>query len=167
MLFFATPSFRLPSHWVFRGVHQYKTAELWLDLLPDWTDDALSRALQQTPNHKSLSKRLKEKFHLSAVKLSLIQELHHQQPSLPVSTLLKALPIKLTSTRPIAEAISSAGGVKAQAFDKQLMLKRYPGVFCAGEMLDWDAPTGGYLLTACLATGKWAANGVDQWLRTR
>jgi predicted flavoprotein YhiN len=72
----------------------------------------------------------------------------------------KALPIKLGSTRPIDEAISTAGGVRFDAMTRGLMLNQIPGVFCAGEMLDWEAPTGGYLLTTCLASGKRAAEGV-------
>ena len=79
---------------------------------------------------------------------------------------LKALPITLRAPRPIDEAISSAGGVAFDALDDGLMLRRLPGVFCAGEMLDWEAPTGGYLLTACLATGRAAGQGVLRWLAT-
>jgi hypothetical protein len=75
------------------------------------------------------------------------------------------LPIDLRAPRPIDEAISSAGGVGAQAVNEHLMLQRVPGVFCAGEMLDWEAPTGGYLLTACFATGRWAGAGAVRWLR--
>jgi predicted flavoprotein YhiN len=70
-------------------------------------------------------------------------------------------------TRPLDEAISTAGGVRFEALDAHGMLRALPGVFCAGEMLDWEAPTGGYLLTACLATGRTAAQGVLQWLATR
>src|SRR5690606_40331613 len=80
---------------------------------------------------------------------------------------IKALPLKLRAPRPIDEAISSAGGVPFEALDEQLMLKVLPGVFCAGEMLDWEAPTGGYLLTACFATGRAAGVGALDWLRSR
>jgi predicted flavoprotein YhiN len=80
---------------------------------------------------------------------------------------LKGLPIPLVRTRPLDEAISTAGGVRFRALDAHGMLRALPGVFCAGEMLDWEAPTGGYLLTACLATGRAAAQGVLQWLATR
>ena len=76
------------------------------------------------------------------------------------------MPITLTATRPLAEAISSAGGVKFSAVNNQLMLNDLPGVFCAGEMLDWEAPTGGYLLTACFATGLCAGRGVLNWLNS-
>ena len=74
------------------------------------------------------------------------------------------LPLRLTATRPLDEAISSAGGVRFDALDAGLMLDALPGVFCAGEMLDWEAPTGGYLLTACFASGRAAAHGVLAWL---
>jgi len=82
-----------------------------------------------------------------------------------LATALKALPITLTATRPLDEAISSAGGVQFEAMNAHLMLQAVPGVFCAGEMLDWEAPTGGYLLTACLASGAHAAQGVLQFLQ--
>ena len=80
---------------------------------------------------------------------------------------IKALPIRLVAARPVAEAISSAGGVMVSALDQRLMLNALPGVFCAGEMLDWEAPTGGYLLTACFATGREAARGVLDWLEDK
>ncbi len=77
---------------------------------------------------------------------------------------LKAIPVTVTATTPIDEAISTAGGVPFEALDENLMLRQLPGVFCAGEMLDWEAPTGGYLLTACFATGRQAGQGVIRWL---
>ena len=78
---------------------------------------------------------------------------------------IKALPLRLVGPRPLDEAISSAGGVRFAAVDAGLMLRARPGVFCAGEMLDWEAPTGGYLLTACFASGRAAGHGVLHWLR--
>jgi predicted flavoprotein YhiN len=78
---------------------------------------------------------------------------------------IKALPLVLLRPRPIAEAISSAGGVRFAALDEALMIKNLPGVFCAGEMIDWEAPTGGYLLNACMASGRVAAAGAVRWLR--
>src|SRR5690606_2596839 len=77
---------------------------------------------------------------------------------------IKKLPVRLTGTSPLDEAISSAGGVCRDALDDQLMLRQLPGVFCAGEMLDWEAPTGGYLLTGYFASGRHAAQGVMNWL---
>ena len=81
-----------------------------------------------------------------------------------LARIIKSLPLRVKSTRPLAEAISSAGGVRFDSVDSGLMLKQCPGVFCAGEMLDWEAPTGGYLLTACFASGVAAAEGVISWL---
>jgi len=78
---------------------------------------------------------------------------------------IKALPLKLLAARPLAEAISSAGGVAFEALDERLMIWSLPGVFCAGEMLDWEAPTGGYLLTACFASGRAAGLGAVRWLQ--
>ncbi|HEV7820276.1 MAG TPA: NAD(P)/FAD-dependent oxidoreductase, partial [Burkholderiales bacterium] len=78
---------------------------------------------------------------------------------------MKALPLKLIKPRPLVESISTAGGVRFDALNERLMLRSLPGVFCAGEMLDWEAPTGGYLLNACLATGRAAGSGALEWLR--
>ncbi|HSQ72760.1 MAG TPA: NAD(P)/FAD-dependent oxidoreductase, partial [Rubrivivax sp.] len=106
-------------------------------------------------------------LHLSGVKAGLLWELVPKEvQSQPerFAALIKALPIRVTAPRPIAEAISSAGGVRFEALDEGLMLRTLPGVFCAGEMLDWEAPTGGYLLTACFATGRAAGQGVARWL---
>jgi hypothetical protein len=82
-----------------------------------------------------------------------------------VARALKSWPVRVVAARPIAEAISTAGGVQLDALDEHLMLRAHPGVFCAGEMLDWEAPTGGYLLTACLASGAVAAQGILHYLR--
>jgi predicted flavoprotein YhiN len=84
-----------------------------------------------------------------------------------LATSMKHLPITLVATRPIDEAISTAGGVLFEVIDRNLMLEQLPGVFCAGEMLDWEAPTGGYLLTACLASGRAAGGGVLRWLEQK
>ena len=79
---------------------------------------------------------------------------------------IKRLPVRLLAPRPLAEAISTAGGVRFESLDRRLMCRALPGVFCAGEMLDWEAPTGGYLLTACFATGRAAGAGAIEWLRS-
>ncbi|MGZ5232804.1 MAG: NAD(P)/FAD-dependent oxidoreductase, partial [Burkholderiales bacterium] len=84
-----------------------------------------------------------------------------------LASAMKALPLRLVRPRPLAEAISTAGGVAFELMDKNLMLRSLPGVFCAGEMLDWEAPTGGYLLNACLATGRTAGAGALEWLSSR
>lgn len=81
-----------------------------------------------------------------------------------LASMIKALPIPVLDARPIAEAISSAGGIRWTSIDEGFMLKALPGTFVAGEMIDWEAPTGGYLLTACLATGRAAARGIEAWL---
>ncbi len=103
---------------------------------------------------------------LDGVKAALLRELAARRrlhrPGAAGRQRIKALPLTLVKTRPLDEAISSAGGVKFEAMDEHLMLTRLPGVFCAGEMLDWEAPTGGYLLTACFASGRAAGNG-DVW----
>ena len=105
---------------------------------------------------------------LQGVKVGLLREFVPAQDFADASRLvsaIKALPLKLVAPRPLAEAISTAGGVAFEALDEQLMLKAMPGVFCAGEMLDWEAPTGGYLLTACFATGRAAGLGALRWLQ--
>ena len=101
------------------------------------------------------------------MKMGLLNELLDKETlhdPVRLAGLIKALPLKLLRTRPIDEAISSAGGVAFEALDEHLMLRNLPGVFCAGEMLDWEAPTGGYLLTACFATGRAAGQGARAWL---
>ncbi|MCY1233188.1 flavoprotein [compost metagenome] len=101
------------------------------------------------------------------MKASLLRELAPAAARMAppdLAALIKALPIPLLRPRPITEAISSAGGVQWDAIDESYMLKALPGTFVAGEMIDWEAPTGGYLLTACLATGRAAARGIDRWL---
>src|SRR5690606_5179473 len=106
---------------------------------------------------------------LKGTKLALLRECLPREQFGNVNEMAKAikrLPICLTGTQPIEEAISTAGGVAFESVDETLMLQAMPGVFCAGEMLDWDAPTGGYLLTACLASGRVAAGGVLQWLKS-
>ena len=103
---------------------------------------------------------------LDGVKAALLRECvqpaDHADPAVLASR-IKRVPIRLRAPRPLAEAISSAGGVRFDALDERLMLVRLPGVFCAGEMIDWEAPTGGYLLTASFATGRAAAMGAVEW----
>lgn len=144
-------------------------AELTLDLAPDHTQTQLQQALSQPRNGQSLSNLLRKKAGLDGVKVALLHECLDKEvianPAL-LAAGIKALPIILTQTRPLDEAISSAGGVCRSALDSYLMLKALPGTFCAGEMLDWEAPTGGYLLTACFASGRRAAEGVLAWLAT-
>ncbi len=139
-----------------------------LDLLPDRSLDFVQAAVAHPKGTRSLSSHLKSRLGLAGIKTALLYELLDtatlNHPAL-LAQAIKALPVALRQTRPLDEAISSAGGVALEALDPGLMLKACPGVFCAGEMLDWEAPTGGYLLTASLASGAWAAQGVAEWLR--
>lgn len=145
---------------------QYGSAMIYLDLLPDLTVEQLARKL--TISGKQSLSNVWRKAGLDAAKTGLVRELVNkqlwQQP-LALAALIKALPIPIKSFRPIDEAISTAGGIVLSDLDENLMLKQKVGVFCCGEMLDWDAPTGGYLLTACLATGMQAGKGVLRWLQ--
>jgi predicted flavoprotein YhiN len=113
---------------------------------------------------------LKSRLGLEGIKAGILHEClskeDYAQPA-RLAAAIKALPIMLTATRPIDEAISSAGGVTLEALDDALMVSAVPGVFCAGEMLDWEAPTGGYLLTACLASGRKAGQGVVNYLKAK
>ena len=143
------------------------SATFYLDLLPNHDHAHIAAALQTKPANKTLGNFLKSRFKLDGVKTALLFETldkaHWQNIPLLAST-LKAIPLTVTATTPIDEAISTAGGVPFAALDNNLMLRQLPGVFCAGEMLDWEAPTGGYLLTACFASGREAGEGVIRWL---
>ena len=142
-------------------------AALVLDLVPGRTVDRLTRDLAKLDPKASLSTRLRKGAGLDGAKAALLRELlppdECKDPE-GLASAIKALPIPVLRPRPIAEAISSAGGIQWDSFDENYMLKALPGVFAAGEMLDWEAPTGGYLLTACLATGRKAAVGLAAWL---
>ncbi|WP_020393860.1 TIGR03862 family flavoprotein [Thiolinea disciformis] len=145
-------------------------ASFYLDLLPQQNLADLERLLANRPKQKSLGNFLKSRLHLDATKSALFFEClpRHEPPSArQIAHLLKALPITLTATTPIDEAISTAGGVSFAAVDEHLMLKALSGVFCAGEMLDWEAPTGGYLLTAVLATGRKAGQGALAFIQNQ
>ena len=140
------------------------SATLQLDLLPD-SDTPLFKRPQ---GKKSFSSYLKRETGLSGAKANLLREVLPPESLADlglVAATIKSLPLTLLSPRPIDEAISSAGGVSFDALNKKLMSKTLPGVFCAGEMLDWEAPTGGYLLTACFATGKAAGDGLAKWIK--
>lgn len=128
-------------------------ARLILDLLPDWSAEAVAERLANAPAKASRATVLRKAFKLDAAKRALLNEWARD---LPLAQALKALPAPVLTPRPMDEAISTAGGVRFDALTPDLELKSRPGVFCAGEMLDWEAPTGGYLITGCLATGRWA-----------
>ena len=143
------------------------SAQVWLDLLPDRSVDNLTAALARPRGSRSMAKHLQSQLGLTGVKAALLRELAKPDVFAEPSRLaqaIKALPITLVRTRPLDEAISSAGGVRLEAVSPDLMLQHKPGVFCAGEMLDWEAPTGGYLLTACFASGLRAGQAAAAWL---
>ncbi len=138
-----------------------------LDLLPDRDEAFVQREVAHPRGSRSLSSHLKGRLGLDGIKMSLLHErLSREEIHAPerLAQAIKALPVTLSAPRPIDEAISSAGGVDWAAMDERLMLRARPGVFCAGEMLDWEAPTGGYLLTATMATGRAAGEGAARWL---
>jgi len=143
------------------------TAVFELDLLPLRSLDWVAKELAHPRGPRSLSTHLKTRLGLAGVKAGLLWETVSKdvQADAPrFAAMIKALPIRVTAPRPIAEAISTAGGVRFETLDDSLMLRALPGVFCAGEMLDWEAPTGGYLLTACFSTGRAAGLGAARWL---
>ncbi|MCP5278385.1 MAG: TIGR03862 family flavoprotein [Thiobacillus sp.] len=142
-------------------------AVIHLDLMPDWTRERLETEIARPRGARSLSSHLQSRLGLKGLKAGLLREVlsaEALQDAGRLAETLKALPLTLTAPRPLEEAISSAGGVDFADLDANLMLKALPGVFCAGEMLDWEAPTGGYLLTACFASARRAAQGVLAWL---
>jgi uncharacterized flavoprotein (TIGR03862 family) len=144
------------------------SATIELDLMPDWTAARVLAEVAWPRGSRSLSSHLQSRLDLKGVKVGLLRErLTPEQMIEPakLAATIKALPIQLLAPRPLDEAISSAGGVDFAALDAGLMLRDRPGVFCAGEMLDWEAPTGGYLLTACFASGVVAGRGCLDWLR--
>ena len=143
------------------------TAELLLDLTPDRDAKQLLSALRKPRGKLSVSQHLRRTLGLPPVKIGLLRETLDEAALRDPERLapaVKVLPLRLTATRPLDEAISSAGGVDFEELDANLMLRQLPGVFCAGEMLDWEAPTGGYLLTASLATGRAAGLGAAVWM---
>lgn len=142
-------------------------AVLVLDLAPGKSLERLTAELVRPRGKDSLSNHLRRRVGIEGLKAGLLREcLDEEALHDPVRLALgiKALPLPIQKPRPMDEAISTAGGVPFGELDENLMLKACPGVFCAGEMIDWEAPTGGYLLTACFATGRWAGEGVAKWL---
>ena len=144
-------------------------AVLYLDLAPGKSLERVRAEVTHPRGSRSLSSHLKSHVGISGVKAGLLREVLGAEgyaDPVRLAAAIKALPLKLVAPRPLDEAISTAGGVHFEALDERLMLRELPGVFCAGEMLDWEAPTGGYLLTACFASGRAAGLGVRAWLRT-
>jgi uncharacterized flavoprotein (TIGR03862 family) len=144
--------------------------EIRIDLAPGRDAQRLARDLAHPRGSRSLSEHLRRHAGIDGVKAGLLYEVLSKaqlQDSARVAATLKSLPLTLVRPRPIDEAISSAGGVRFEALDEHLMLRNLPGVFCAGEMIDWEAPTGGYLLSACFASGRISGAGAAQWLSMR
>ncbi len=144
-------------------------ATLHLDLLPTRSAEQVAAEVAHPRGARSLSSHLKSRLAIDGIKMGLLHELLPKsvlaQPA-QLAAAIKNLPLTLSAPRPIAEAISSAGGIRFDALDPGLMLRELPGLFCAGEMLDWEAPTGGYLLTACLASGRGAGAAAARWCAT-
>lgn len=149
------------------GINHSGQSSLLMDLLPLQSEEQVIKKLRHIKPKESFSKYLKRTLNITGVKTALLHESFPKDAFQTPETLarcLKAMPVHFYKTKPIEEVISSAGGVCESSVNDMLMLKAMPGVFCAGEMLDWEAPTGGYLLTACFATGHWAAQGVNKFL---
>jgi uncharacterized flavoprotein (TIGR03862 family) len=155
------------SAWLRDALETGGQAVITLDLAPNQTAEQLSARLSRPRRSRSLSSHLEKTVGLRGVRAGLLREFvpkSELEDSMHLAAAIKSLQIPLLSARPLDEAISSAGGVSFESLDEHLMLRLLPGVFCAGEMLDWEAPTGGYLLTACYATGRAAAQGLLAWL---
>lgn len=145
-------------------------AVIHLDLLPGREPRRVLEEIAYPRGAKSRSTHLQSRLGIKGVKAGLLHEAVPKEDFADparLATALKALPLRLVAPRPIDEAISTAGGVAFEALDAQLMIRSLPGVFCAGEMLDWEAPTGGYLLTACFASGRTAGAGALAWLGSK
>jgi uncharacterized flavoprotein (TIGR03862 family) len=145
-------------------------AVILLDLSPDRSHEWLVEKLSKPRGSRSMSSHLEKTVGLKGVKVGLLHEFVPKEDftsgesAEKLASFIKQMPIPLIAPRPLDEAISSAGGVAFESLDENLMLRSLPGVFCAGEMLDWEAPTGGYLLTACFASGRAAGLGMLKWL---
>ena len=143
-----------------------KGEDLILDLLPDWDNDKILKLLTIPWGKSSSSNILRKRLKLEPIKQAILREFAmdvFKEPALLTKS-IKSLKIPLNGTGPIKTAISTSGGVKMGSIDENFMLRSRPGVFCAGEMLDWDAPTGGYLITTCLATGRMAGKRAVQFI---
>ena len=138
-----------------------------LDLAPDREAPRLIHDLSRPRGKRTMATHLQRQAHIEGVKAGLLREVVSKEDFADPAHLavaIKSLPLRLVAPRPLEEAISTAGGVPFEALDERLMIRTLPGIFCAGEMLDWEAPTGGYLLSACFATGRAAGAGAVAWL---
>jgi hypothetical protein len=156
------------SRWIRRALAKVSPATVYLDLAPDLSTEKLAQVLAKPSRGKTIASVLKSRLGIHGVRAALLRECApataFQEP-LGLVAFIKRLPLKIEQPRPIDEAISSAGGVTVNAVNEHLMLRRLSGVFCAGEMLDWEAPTGGYLFTASFSTGYTAASGIITYLQ--
>ena len=152
------------------AIERHGSATLTLDLAPDRPLERLERDLAKPRGSRSLSEHLRRQAGIAGVKAALLYEALDKaqlQDHAALARAIKRFDVRLKNPRPLAEAISSAGGVRLEAMNEELALKALPGTFCAGEMLDWEAPTGGYLLTACFASGRRAGRGAAAWAKAR
>ena len=152
------------------AIERHGFATLTLDLAPDRPLERLERDLAKPRGSRSLSEHLRRQAGIAGVKAALLYEALDKaqlQDHAALARAIKRFDVRLKNPRPLAEAISSAGGVRLEAMNEELALKALPGTFCAGEMLDWEAPTGGYLLTACFASGRRAGRGAAAWAKAR
>jgi uncharacterized flavoprotein (TIGR03862 family) len=154
------------------AIERHGDTTVMIDLMPDTSAAKLTGRLSAPRGKQSLSNFLRKATHLSQAALALVREAAlaknlslSSMKAEDLTALIKAAPVRLTGVQPITTAISTAGGISFAELDEGFMLKRYPGIFVAGEMLDWDAPTGGYLLQASFATGIAAARGAINWLK--
>jgi predicted flavoprotein YhiN len=158
------------------------SCSICIDLLPDWSTEKIAARLAAGPGKESLSNFFRKRLGLAKAAFALLREASRgtsreaasvgdesaalRDPA-RAAALIKAVPVMLNRPRPIAEAISSAGGLILDECDDNLMLKKMPGVFCAGEMLSWESPTGGFLLQGCFSTAYRAASGCADWLAAK
>jgi uncharacterized flavoprotein (TIGR03862 family) len=145
-------------------------ATLRLDLAPDRDIPRLTHDLSRPRGKRTMATHLERQAHLAGVKAGLLREVVSKEDFTDPARLaeaIKSLPLRLIAPRPLEEAISTAGGIPFEALDERLMIRAQPGLFCAGEMLDWEAPTGGYLLTACFSMGRVAGTGAAAWLMAK
>ena len=143
---------------------------IYLDLMPGKDESQVIKEIAHPRGSRSMASHLQSRLGIKGVKSGLLRELlpaHSFSDPARLGSAIKALPLRLIAPRPLNEAISSAGGVVFEDLDDRLMIRSLPGVFCVGEMLDWEAPTGGYLLTACFASGRVAGLGARAWLESR
>ncbi len=160
------------SSFLRREITANGVATLFVDLRPDLSAEELTKRLEVSRGKQSFSNFLRKTLNLPPVAIALLQEWAaknnarlQELPAEELAALVRQLPLSLSAIAPIERAISSAGGIRFEEIDEHFMLRKRPGIFAAGEMLDWEAPTGGYLLQACFATGVAAGRGVVRWLR--